>query len=93
MFRNINKKIKAYIKANNVSDKEIEKIQREKLELFSLFDSESFKSARNRMNGILNQIIRLFRGYLINYRGFINVLLPNILYVPVRCKISNEPQI
>ena len=56
MFRNINKKIKAYIKANKVSDKEIEKIQREKLELFSLFDSESFKSARNRMNEILNKI-------------------------------------
>ena len=43
MFRNINKKIKAYIKANKVSDKEIEKIQREKLELFSLFDSKSLK--------------------------------------------------
>ena len=56
VFRNINKKIKAYIKANKVSDKEIEKIQREKLELFSLFDSKSFKSARNRMNEILNQI-------------------------------------
>jgi len=43
------------------------------------------------MNGILNQIIRLFRGYLINYRGFINALLPNILLVPIKCKISNEP--
>ena len=43
VFRNINKKIKAYIKANKVSDKEIEKIQREKLELFSLFDSKSLK--------------------------------------------------
>ena len=93
MFRNINKKVQEYIRDNELSDDGIDKIRREKLELFSLFDSESFKSARNRMNGILNQIIRLFRGYLINYRGFINVLLPNILYVPVRCKISNEPQI
>ena len=86
MFKNINKKVQEYIRDNELSDDEIDKIRREKLELFSLFDSESFKSARNRMNGILNQIIRLFRGYLINYSGFINALLPNILYVPVRCK-------
>ena len=56
MFRNINKKVQEYIRDNELSDDGIDKIRREKLELFSLFDSESFKSARNRMNGILNQI-------------------------------------
>ena len=56
MFKNINKKVQEYIRDNELSDDEIDKIRREKLELFSLFDSESFKSARNRMNEILNQI-------------------------------------
>jgi len=56
VFRNINKKVQEYIRDNELSDDGIDKIRREKLELFSLFDSKSFKSARNRMNGILNQI-------------------------------------
>ncbi len=56
MFKNINKKIHDYIQDNELSDDEIDKIRQEKLELFSLFDSKSFKKARNRMNKILNQI-------------------------------------
>jgi transposase-like protein len=56
VFKNINKKIQDYTRDNELSDDEIDKIRQEKLELFSLFDSESFKKARNKMNEILNQI-------------------------------------
>jgi transposase-like protein len=56
VFKNINKKIKDYIRDNELSDDEIDKIRQEKLELFSLFESESFKKARNKLNEILNQI-------------------------------------
>ncbi len=56
VFKNINKKIQEYIRDNELSDDEIDKIRQEKLELFSLFDSTSFKKARNRMNEIINQI-------------------------------------
>ncbi len=56
VFKNINKKIQEHIRDNELSDDEIDKIRQEKLELFSLFDSTSFKKARNRMNEIINQI-------------------------------------
>ena len=56
MFKNINKKIKEYIRDNELSDEELENIRQEKLEIFSLFNSKSFKEARNRMDEILNQI-------------------------------------
>ena len=56
MFKNINKKIKEYIRDNELSDDELENIRQEKLEIFSLFDSQSFKEARTRMDEILNQI-------------------------------------
>ena len=56
VFKNINKKIKEYIRDNELSDDEIDKIRQEKLELFSLFDNKSFKKARNNMNEIINQI-------------------------------------
>jgi MULE transposase domain. len=56
VFKNINKKIKEYIRDNELSDKELENIRQEKLEIFSLFDSQSFKEARSRMDEILNQI-------------------------------------
>ena len=56
VFKNINKKIKDYTRDNQLSDDEIYKIRQEKLDLFSLFDSESYKNARNKMNEILNQI-------------------------------------
>ena len=56
VFKNINKKIKEYIRDNELSDDELENIRQEKLEIFSLFNSKSFKEARNRMDEILNQI-------------------------------------
>ena len=56
VFKNINKKIKEYIRDNELSDDELENIRQEKLEIFSLFDSQSFKEARSRMDEILNQI-------------------------------------
>ena len=56
VFKNINKKIKEYIRDNELSDEELENIRQEKLEIFSLFNSKSFKEARNRMDEILNQI-------------------------------------
>jgi hypothetical protein len=56
VFKNINKKIQDHMRDNELSKDDIDKIRQEKLELFSLFDSESFKKARNRMNEILNQI-------------------------------------
>jgi hypothetical protein len=34
----------------------IQKIREEKLELFSLFESKSFKNARNKLNEMLNKI-------------------------------------
>jgi len=55
-FKNFNKSIKKYIKENELSDDEIDKIREEKLELFSLFDSESYKSARNKFDKILTKI-------------------------------------
>ncbi|WP_157809735.1 hypothetical protein [Methanobacterium subterraneum] len=56
VFKNINKKIKEYIRDNELSDDELENIRQEKLEIFSLFNSKSFKEARTRMDEILNQI-------------------------------------
>jgi transposase-like protein len=56
VFKNINKKIKDYTRDKELTDDEIDKIRQEKLDLFSLFDSESFKNARNNMKEILNQI-------------------------------------
>ncbi|MEN6292830.1 MAG: hypothetical protein ABFD07_12545 [Methanobacterium sp.] len=56
MFKNINKKIKEYIQDNKLSDEELENRRQEKLEIFSLFNSKSFKEARTRMDEILNQI-------------------------------------
>lgn len=55
-FKNFNKKINKYIKKNELSDEEIAKIRKEKLELFSLFDSENYKSARNKFDKILTKI-------------------------------------
>ncbi|CEL25125.1 hypothetical protein [Methanobacterium formicicum] len=55
-LKNFNKTIKKYIKENELNDDEIDKIHEEKLELFSLFESKSFKKARNKLNEILNKI-------------------------------------
>ena len=55
-LKNFNKIIKKYIKENKLNKKEIEEIQKEKLELFSLFESKSFKKARNKLNEIFNRI-------------------------------------
>ena len=55
-FKNINKIINKYIKENELSDNEIDKIREEKLELFSLFDSKDFKSARNKFDKILSKV-------------------------------------
>jgi uncharacterized protein YdcH (DUF465 family) len=41
-FKNFNKTIKKHIKENNLSDEEISKIRKEKLELFNTFDSKVF---------------------------------------------------
>jgi len=56
VFKNINKKIQEYIRDNELSDEELDNIRQEKLEIFSLFNSKSFKEARTRMDEILNQI-------------------------------------
>jgi len=56
VFKNINKKIKDYMRDNELFNDDINKIQEEKLELFSLFDSKSFKKARSKMDEIINQI-------------------------------------
>ncbi|NYB52849.1 MAG: hypothetical protein HVN35_09870 [Methanobacteriaceae archaeon] len=48
--------ITEYIKENELTDDEIDKIRKEKLELFSLFDFKSFESARNGFKKILNKI-------------------------------------
>jgi len=55
-FKNINKVIKKYIKENELSDEETDKIREEKLELFSLFDSKDYKSARNKFDKILAKV-------------------------------------
>ena len=55
-FKNFNKAINNYIKENELSGEDIDKIREEKLELFSLFDSESYKSARNKFDEILKKI-------------------------------------
>ncbi|OPX58246.1 MAG: hypothetical protein A4E25_01766 [Methanobacterium sp. PtaB.Bin024] len=52
----LKKIVSDYIKENELTDDEIDKIYKEKLELFSLFDSESFKIARGKFNKILNRI-------------------------------------
>jgi transposase-like protein len=56
VFKNINKKIKDYMRDNELFNDDINKIREEKLELFSLFDSKSFKKARSKMDEIINQI-------------------------------------
>jgi len=55
-LKNFNKIIKKYIKENKLTQDEINKIRKEKIELFSLFESESFRIARKKLNGILNKI-------------------------------------
>jgi transposase-like protein len=55
-FKNFNKKINKYIKENDSCDEEKEKIHEEKLRLFSLFECESYKSAKNKFNGMLKEI-------------------------------------
>ncbi len=55
-IKNFNKIIKKHIKENELTDDDIDKIQKEKLELFSLFNSASFKIARRKFNKILNKI-------------------------------------
>jgi transposase-like protein len=55
-FKNFNKTINKYIKENNLSEEEKSKIREEKLKLFSLFDSKSYKCARNKFNEILSKI-------------------------------------
>ncbi len=57
-LKNFNKTIKKYIKENEPNNDEIDKIHEEKLELFSLFESKSFKKkkARKKLNEILNKI-------------------------------------
>lgn len=55
-FKNFNKTIKNYIKENDSSEEEIDKIRKEKLELFSLFYSKSYKSARNKFDKMLTKI-------------------------------------
>jgi hypothetical protein len=55
-LKNFNKIIKKYIRENELNEEEINKIREEKLELFSLFESKSFKSARNKFKEILNKI-------------------------------------
>ena len=49
-FKNLNKTIKKHIKENNLTDEEINKIRKKKLELFNLFDNKPFKSAKNKFN-------------------------------------------
>jgi len=55
-LKNFNKIIKKHIKENKLTNEEINKIRKEKLELFSLFESKSFKNARNNLNEMLNKI-------------------------------------
>jgi hypothetical protein len=55
-LKNFNKVIKKHIKENKLSDDEIDQIREEKLELFSLFESKSFKNARTILNKMLNKI-------------------------------------
>ncbi len=55
-IKNFNKIIKKHIKENQLTDDDIDKIRKEKLELFSLFESESFKIARREFDKILNRI-------------------------------------
>jgi hypothetical protein len=55
-LKNFKKTINKYIQENKLNKDEITKIRKEKLELFSLFESESFKNARNKFNEILNKI-------------------------------------
>jgi len=55
-FKNFNKTINNYINENNLCKEERDKIREEKLKLFSLFESKSYKSARNKFNKILNEI-------------------------------------
>ena len=55
-LKNINKTVKKYIKENNLTKEEQEEIILQKLELFNLFNSESFDIARNKFNDILSKI-------------------------------------
>jgi transposase-like protein len=55
-FKNFNKVVKKFIKENDLSEEEIDKIRKEKLELFSLFDSKSYKPAKNKFNKLLSKI-------------------------------------
>ncbi len=55
-LKNFNKIIKKHIRENKLNREEIKKIRKEKLELFSLFESKSFKNARKKFNEILSKI-------------------------------------
>jgi transposase-like protein len=55
-FKNFNKTIKNFIKENDLSEEEKEKIREEKLKLFSLFNSKSYKCARNKLDKLLKEI-------------------------------------
>jgi transposase-like protein len=55
-FKNFNKTIKKYIKENELSEEEIDKILEGKLELFSLFDLKSYKSAKNKFDEMVSKI-------------------------------------
>ena len=55
-LKNFNKIIKKHIQENKLNIEEINKIRKEKLELFALFNNESFKNARNEFNKILDKI-------------------------------------
>ncbi len=46
-IKNFNKIIKKHIKENELTDDDIDKIQKEKLELFSLFGSENTTTPKN----------------------------------------------
>ena len=55
-FKNFNKIIKKHIKQNKVSKKEIKKIQEVKQEIFSLFETDSLKNARDKIKQFLTKI-------------------------------------
>src|SRR5690606_29281849 len=54
--KNINKIIKEYIKENNIEKDDMEKIKDHKNKIFNLFESTSYKKARNDFNDILTKI-------------------------------------
>jgi len=55
-FKNINKSVNKFIKENELTEEEQKEIIRQKLELFNLFSSKSFNSARNKFDYMMSKI-------------------------------------